>query len=299
MIVNSLKQRPFCADTTNKDAQGQYRDPLMKWPLRGAAFTNEIGEGLRPLIGSSANLFWAPVFLYIGADIYDKYKNDGKEHSPNSRRLIKQACFQGLASITLPLVAIKAGQNIFSLFGLLNKSKITYSAEENIANLAKTFVANGNMRAYHNKEAECTEKFKDIVKNNLEFRKNKNFITKSLSKIQKMLNINPEQNLQNYAENIIRDLIEARKSMLNPSDEFKNNKLYTNFIKALEAGETKSVATKSVLTKMLDSKMLNSKIIKTIGGFIAVGFAINPIDKFVENVVIDKFLGPKIDNFRK
>ena len=51
---------------------GEYKDPLMHWPLRGAAFTNEVGEALRPLIGNFATLSWAPALLYIGADIYDK-----------------------------------------------------------------------------------------------------------------------------------------------------------------------------------------------------------------------------------
>ena len=41
----------------------------------------------------------------IGADIYDKYKNDQTEYSPSSHRGLEQAIFQGMASIFLPLVA--------------------------------------------------------------------------------------------------------------------------------------------------------------------------------------------------
>ena len=294
-MINMVKQNIFKADTMSKDEKGRYKDPLMQWPLRGAAFTNELGEGLRPIIGSSATLFWAPVFLYIGADVYDKYKNDGKQHNPSSKRLIKQACFQGLASILLPLVAIKGGQNAFSLFGLLGKEKISCNKQETLINLAKTFVANGNMRAYENNDIGCINKFQDIVEHNLEFNKNKNFMTKMFNKFQNIFKINSSENVQNYAKKIIEELISTRKLLLNPTEEFRSNKLYQSFKVALNSGETEQVATKTILTKLLNTKTTNCKIIKTIGGFIAVGFAINPIDKFVEHTIIDKYLGPQID----
>ena len=82
---------------------------------------------------------------------------------------------------------------------------------------------------------------------------------------------------------------------MNPTEEFRSNKLYQSFKVALNSGETEQVATKTILTKLLNTKTTNCKIIKTIGGFIAVGFAINPIDKFVEHTIIDKYLGPQID----
>ena len=294
-----VTQPSFHSDIKSKETVSEYKDPLMEWPLRGAAFTNEVGEGLRPLIGGVANLFWAPVFLYIGADLYDKYKNDGVEHSPNSARMLKQACFQGLASILLPLIVIKGGQNIFSLLGMLSKDKISYNSQEKIIELAKTFVANGNMRAFVGKDEECISKFNDIIKNNLEFKSHNDFITKLFTKIQKSLKINKKEHIEEYANKLIKEMIETRKSLLNPTDEFKKNKNYSNFQSAMKNGQTQNVATKTALTKMLNSKSLSSKIIKTIGGFIAVGFAITPVDKFVEHVLIEKYLGPKIDKIKR
>lgn len=44
--------------------------------------------------------------------------------------------------------------------------------------------------------------------------------------------------------------------------------------------------------------MLKGNFIKTIGGFIALGAAIKPIDNFVENVLIGKYVGPKIDKLK-
>ncbi|MBO6273677.1 hypothetical protein J6O48_13005 [bacterium] len=43
-------------------------------------------------------------------------------------------------------------------------------------------------------------------------------------------------------------------------------------------------------------KMFKNKIIKTIGGFTALAVMAKPIDNFVENVIVDKYVGPQIDN---
>ena len=47
--------------------------------------------------------------------------------------------------------------------------------------------------------------------------------------------------------------------------------------------------------KYLGSKTIKGRCVKTIGGFIALSLAINPIDKFVEHVLIGKVIGPTID----
>ena len=77
----------FCADKKTINVDGEYRDPLMRWPLRGAAFTNEVGEALRPIIGEYATLSWVPALMYIGADIYDKYKNNNARNNSRNEAL--------------------------------------------------------------------------------------------------------------------------------------------------------------------------------------------------------------------
>ena len=47
------------------------------------------------------------------------------------------------------------------------------------------------------------------------------------------------------------------------------------------------------------TKTLKGKSIKTIGGFLALGLAISPIDHFVEHVLIGKVIGPSIDKTKK
>lgn len=291
----------FSADIRSRNPlTGEYKDPLMRWPLRGAAFTNEVGEALRPLIGGYATLSWAPALLYIGADVYDKYKNDQTEYSPDSRRCLKQAIFQGMASILLPIIAVKGGQNLFSLFGIRSKDKITYNTQEQIIELAQQFVANGKMRAYHGKDEECIKAFMDVVDNNIDYKETVNTIINPFKKgTIKKHNINNKKIVDSFSQNIIQELIDTRKSLLNPTEEFEKSSLYTEFKNALKTGETKNVAVKTVLNKQLSRKTMQGRLIKTVGGFIALGLAINPIDKFVENVLIGKVIGPSIDKTKR
>lgn len=282
----------FRADnrTINKET-GEYKDPLMQWPLRGAAFTNEVGEALRPVIGHTfATLSWVPALLYIGADIYDKYKNNQTEYSPDSRRCLKQAVFQGMASIFLPLIAVKAGQNAFSQFGKLAENKISINSMEHVSKIAQQFIANGKMRAFDGKDEECVNEFLNIVEDSMDFKnKKKSSIFKTDNK----------EKIAEYSTKTIKDLINLRKNLLNPTTEIKKGNWYGNYINALKKGQTESVAVKSVLKKFQENKMAKGKFVKTIGGFVALGLAIKPIDHFVENVLIGKYVGPGIDAIKR
>lgn len=298
-----MKVNAFKANTVSIDSKtGEYRDPLLKWPLRGAAFSNEVGEALRPLIGGYATLTWVPALMYIGADIYDKYKNDQTEYSPNSKRLLKQAIFQGTASILLPIAAVKLGQNMFSVFGKLGKDGISINQKEKVGKIAEEFIANGQMRAYQGKDEECVKAFMDRVYNKLDFEKRAKAINNPIRKIfirtQERLKIKNEK-INKYAETTIRELIENRKLMLQPTEEFKSTQAYKDYVNALSNEQTKNVATKSALTNFQKNKMLKGKIIKTIGGFLALGLLIKPIDTFVDEILIGKLLGPTIDNIKK
>lgn len=306
MKINPIlpRKQVFRADINTKDPfTGEYKDPLMHWPLRGAAFTNEIGEALRPLIGEYATLSWAPALLYIGADIYDKYKNDKTEYSPDSHRALKQAIFQGMASILLPLVAVKAGQNLFSLCGFISGDRISLNSKEQIIKLAQDFVENGNLKAYKDNEAECIAKFKDVVSNKMDYNKNvsknKNFIKKFFiwleSKLFKDMASKKMEKIDVYAERTMLSLIDLRKNILNPSDVFAQSQQYKEFKTLVKKGQTESVALKSTLVKFLNNDSKMGRVVKTSGGFLALALAINPIDKFVENILIGKIVSPGLE----
>ena len=272
----------------NKQPETQkYEDPLMKWPLRGAAFTNEVGEALRPVIGhTAATCSWIPALLYFGADIYDKYKNNNTQYDPNKGRSVEQAIFQGLASVCFPLCAVKTGQYIFSQFGKLAKDKISYNSQQYISGFANRFIDDGKMRAFDGKDEECVKEFIDKVVNNHDVKKTKKFRVKNFDKIGKM---------EQYAEKTIRDLMQLRKDLLNSSADNMKTKWFLTYKKALDSGQTSNVAIKTTLKEFQYKKNLHGNTIKTIGGFVALGLMIKPIDYFVEEIILKKYINPVIE----
>lgn len=305
--INS-NNKAFRADKETIDkSTGEYKDPMMRWPLRGAAFTNEIGEALRPIIGGYATLSWVPALMYIGADIYDKYKNDQTEYSPDSHRGLKQAIFQGMASVALPLCAVKAGQGIISYTTSFTGDKLSINMKENVDNLAQQFVANGNMKRYRHNPEECVEKFCAIVNDNLDYRKQitnaSNPIKKGFYKFKegmfKLINANTEQNVNDYAKNTISELINLKESLYEPKEHFKATEYYKMYENNMNNGQSKNVAIKSVLNKSILDKSSKGRLLKTVGGFIALGVAIRPIDKFVEEVLIGKVVAPGLENIKR
>ena len=140
------------------------------------------------------------------------------------------------------------------------------------------------------------------MQNNLDFEKRRKAINNPFLKIfmrtEDSLKIKAEK-INKYAESTIRELIENRKLMLKPTEEYKSTKFYRDYVNALSNEQTKSVAAQNALTNFQQNKMLKGKVVKTIGGFIALGLLIKPIDKFVHEVLIGKLLGPTIDNIKK
>lgn len=57
-------------------------------------------------------------------------------------------------------------------------------------------------------------------------------------------------------------------------------------------------AAKDILKKFEENKIFKTKMAKTIGGFIALGLLIKPIDTFVENVIMHKYVGPGLDKIK-
>ena len=65
------------------------------------SYSNEIGTAISEIAPKLGTALWAPTFLYLGADIYDKYKNDKDNYKPSGKRALKRAIFQGMTSFLL------------------------------------------------------------------------------------------------------------------------------------------------------------------------------------------------------
>lgn len=110
-------------------------DPLAKYPLRAFGYSNEVGAAVSamPVWGKTAEAaLWIPALMYLGADIYDKYKKgkEGDYTKASATAAVKQAVFQALASVILPTAAVKMGQNIAGYSAKFDGSNLTASAKE-------------------------------------------------------------------------------------------------------------------------------------------------------------------------
>ena len=77
-----------------KDSMPVYKDPLRTWPVKGLAYSNELGAVVSEISPKLGSALWVPALMYFGADIYDKYRNDKESYDPSARRGLKQALFQ-------------------------------------------------------------------------------------------------------------------------------------------------------------------------------------------------------------
>lgn len=138
VIMPKVKLTPIKQKTKKEEIKEIIQnpdDPLAKYPLRAFGYSNEVGAAVSamPVWGKAAEAaLWVPALMYLGADIYDKYRR-GKEGDytiASASAAVQQATFQGLASVILPTAAVKMGQNIAGYTTKFDGSKLTATAKE-------------------------------------------------------------------------------------------------------------------------------------------------------------------------
>ena len=78
-------------------------------------------------------------------------------------------------------------------------------------------------------------------------------------------------------------------------NKFNKYNKFKKFSQNASAEETQSVAF-DIVRKMEKGRMFNNRILKSVGGLVSLALMAKPIDKFVEYVIINKFVSPQIDN---
>lgn len=310
---NASASAPKLAGEQNKKDK-KYSDPLMNWPVRGLAYTNELGAALSEVAPKLGILLWFPAMLYFGADIYDKYKNQKTSYDPNAQRATEQAIFQLLASVVLPTTAVIAGQKTASVLGSMGKNGLTLQTQEEVINFIDEFNSRRHFGKFTNKkqmfkdhfvESFTTKRDKLIrehkIKNPLKLIADTIFTTRhpesiAMSQKDKVLKF-AEENVDSMFR--MYDDLMAGKRPKEFSDKMwkKFNKLKEKYAKDPDYKETfLRDASEDIIKKFQKSKMTRTKMLKTIGGFVALGIAIKPIDLFVEKVIIKKVVEPNLNN---
>ena len=154
---NKESNNSLAFEKTEKKSR-PYNDPLMKWPIRGLAFTNDIGAAVMDIAPKLGTLLWYPAMMYFGADIYDKYRNNKESYDPNARRGLSQAIFQAFASVIFPIVAVHTGQKTASVLARKSDTKLSLQTQEEASKFLQDFMSRRKLYKYkNNKDAFKTE----------------------------------------------------------------------------------------------------------------------------------------------
>lgn len=299
-------------DDENNPNSPNYVDPLAKWPVRGLAYSNELGVAIGEIAPKLGGLLWVPALMYFGADIYDKYKNQETSYNPSGRRGLEQATFQALASVILPTVAVHLGQKSISGADRFTKNKISTNAKEETLKFILDFINKSKLSNFENNMPEYKNKFITSFNNYISDTAGEHHSKSLFKRIVKwaFTTKHPEslakanqEHLLNYAEKQLDEIIAVRSSLMNKerpkgmSDKIYNkfNNIQQAFKKEYGADHYLHKSAKYGMKEQLNSKIFKLKMFKTLGGFIALGALITPIDIFVEKTVMKKVVEPNFD----
>ncbi len=142
VIMPKVKLTPIKQKTKKEEIKEIIQnpdDPLAKFPLRAFAYSNEVGAAVSamPVWGKTAELLlWIPALMYLGADIYDKYRRgkEGNYTKASAAAAVQQAIFQALASVILPTAAVKCGQKIAGYTAKFDGTNLSAAVKEETYN---------------------------------------------------------------------------------------------------------------------------------------------------------------------
>lgn len=294
--------------TSEKKKHHKYQDPLNKTLPVLMSYSNEVGTAISEIAPKLGAALWAPTFMYLGADIYDKYKNDKDNYKPSSRRAIKRAIFQGLTSLVALPALIFAGQWAVSPLGKIDKSGISGNAKDAIYRHTKNVLDQA-----HGIALENLENFKTIIADSLEnkinTRKHEKKTAGFLKKLYFKLFTKRYTLLESDRNKILAFAKSNAEKTYNIAKALKNNdrkkvplfiyKKYKNTIPIMnemyKEGDYSYFATRTALKDYQKSLIFKNKLLKTFGGFAALILFAKPVNDFVEKQIMKKYIDPGID----
>jgi len=292
---------------TNNTDKPTYKDPLNNWVVKSLSYSNELGACVNEIAPKMTFALWIPTFMYLGADIYDKYKSDKTEYSPSRRRALDEAIVQGFTSFLLPAGAIILGQKITSPLGKLISGKLSINARETVYEHTKNAIEQCVGNNLSNKE-----KFIDLLKTSLQNKtqrlRNEKDTTNIFSKVYRYMTgyyaaadadrVKLMRFAQKNAEEIfeLKENIENNKNLENiPKRLINKYKKMKPIMKELYGEDYALHALKSALTSHQSELIFKNKLIKTLGGIASLAILIKPINKFTNKVIMQKYIDPRMD----
>ena len=309
-VTNTKPAQPV-KEEKKKQQEEDYQDPLNDWKLRALSYSNEIGAALNVITPKLGAALWIPTFMYLGADIYDKYKNDKDVYSPSSKRGLEQVISQSVSSILLPAIPILIGQKLTSPIGKIFSDHLSINEKDASINEINLFIDQIPNEIFDDKT-----KYKEYLRTTINNRRNvikhevktDNFFKKTY----KYLNGNyalwntKEKRLDKFIDENCDEIFAIKENLEKGIRHKKlSEKLFNEYTaevalkETLYGGDTTRQALRKVLKKHENTKIFRNKLIKTFGGIAALILLIKPIDNFTQKTLIDKFVDPGIDRLNE
>ena len=296
------------SQNSNNSEKSKYYDPLNKGVLVALSYSNEIGTAISDIAPRLGAALWAPTFMYLGADIYDKYKNDKDSYNPSGKRAFKRAIFQGLTSVVAMPAAIILGKYIISPLGKLDKSGVSGNTKDAIYKHTKNIISQAHGYAF-----ESYENFKNVIlttlENTINSRKNDKKTSSIFKRLYKRIFTDKYQLLCNDEEKIMKFAEQNAKKTYDIFYAIKHNdtskvpkkilEKYRNMLPAMKEmyneADYSYQATRNALMDYQTSLIFKNKLLKTISGISVLILLAKPINNFVEKQIMKKVVDPGID----
>ena len=294
----------FCAE--NRQPQKNYKDPLKNPFLVAASYSNEVGTAISEIAPKLGTALWIPALMYLGADIYDKYKNDKNKFDPSAKRAFERTVYQGVFSFALLPACIFCAQNAVSPIGRLTKDRISTNARDAVFRHTKEVLTQCEGENFEN-----SEKFKQVLEKSLRNkinayrleRKSTNFFKRifKYNTVKFSLTTNNGEKIIAFAKKNADKMFKIKNALLNEDYDNVPQSIRKKYQKSLPQIKTiyEDINANSVMKTALKSyqniNIIQNKIFKTVGGFMTIIFLSKPLSNFVEKVLVKKYLDQGID----
>ena len=286
-----------------------YKDPLKNPLLVAASYSNEIGTAIIEIAPKVGTALWAPALMYLGADIFDKYKNDKNKFDPSAKRAFERTVYQGVSGYLFMPLLIFCAQNLVSPLARLTKDGISTNAKDAVFKHTREILSQIEGENFDN-----PDKFKQVLETTLRARiknykheKNETNFFKRLFKlnlVKSALTVNNEDKIINFALKNADKMYELKQNLVNNNFQDVPRMIKKDYLKSVTGlkifGETNfTPALKSSLQKLQNMNIFKNKILKTLGGFVPIIFLSKPVNHFVEKVIVNKYIDLGIDEITK
>ena len=300
-------ERKTPPDKKHKAEEKKYKDPLNSWAISALTYSSEIGATVNEIAPKLTFALWVPSFMYLGADIYDKYKNDKDEYSPSSKRAVKESIRQALTFFILPSAATIIGQKMTSPIGKLISGKISINARDSIYRHTNSAIEQATEENFKTKE-----NFKEFLNKSLENhikelendRKQGNIFKKAYRYLTGYFALadNDSQKVHAYitqnADKIFDIKEKLKKGINDKSIPASVTKKYKNTLEnatLLFGKDQTNRAFKNALQNYQNHLIVKNKILKTLGGVVSCLMFTEPIGYLVNKILMPQYITPGIN----